>query len=222
MQGRNQRAPKTMRIALPRRRPGTVAGSREPGRNGTTAPPHSDCPTALGLPRPRRGPQRKAAASARPRAASRPRERPGQERAGDPCAGMTAPLGAGLRSLPASTDSSGYRTTASAMRIAGRRVLAATASHRAAAMRRRRASARPRRGCVRCGKLLLYAEEIDTATAEHLRTPQAFTHLALTGAASLLIASEPEDDRQSGEPAGRDAPAAGAGPPPDSPDVRLP
>ncbi len=49
------------------------------------------------------------------------------------------------------------------------------------------------------GKLLLYAEEIDTATGEHLgNSPQAFTHLALIEAVSLLIAAEPEDDPQSG------------------------
>jgi alpha,alpha-trehalase len=44
------------------------------------------------------------------------------------------------------------------------------------------------------GPLQLYAEEIDAATGQHLGNfPQAFTHLALIEAVSLLIAAEPQE-----------------------------
>jgi GH15 family glucan-1,4-alpha-glucosidase len=45
------------------------------------------------------------------------------------------------------------------------------------------------------GPLLLYAEEIDVTTGQHLGNyPQAFTHLALIDAANRLIAAEPADE----------------------------
>jgi alpha,alpha-trehalase len=44
------------------------------------------------------------------------------------------------------------------------------------------------------GPLLLYAEEIDTTTGQHLGNfPQAFTHLALIDAVTTLIDAEPEE-----------------------------
>ena len=46
------------------------------------------------------------------------------------------------------------------------------------------------------GPLQLYAEEIDTSTGEHMGNfPQAFTHLALIEAVSLLIESDQEPNR---------------------------
>jgi GH15 family glucan-1,4-alpha-glucosidase len=49
------------------------------------------------------------------------------------------------------------------------------------------------------GPLQLYAEEIDATTGQHLGNfPQAFTHLALIEALSLLIAAEPQEGPATG------------------------
>jgi GH15 family glucan-1,4-alpha-glucosidase len=49
------------------------------------------------------------------------------------------------------------------------------------------------------GPLQLYAEEIDATTGQHLGNfPQAFTHLALIEAVSLLIAAEPQEGPATG------------------------
>ena len=68
MPGRNQRATETIRVTFRRCRPATVAASRASGRNGTTAPPCSDCPAAL---RAAQAPPRSTAESSGRRSASR-------------------------------------------------------------------------------------------------------------------------------------------------------
>jgi hypothetical protein len=155
MPGRSQRATETIRISLRRCRPATVAASRASGRNGTTAPPCSDCPAAL---RAAQAPPRSTAESSSRRSASRCVAASGRHQVrGEPA--IPVPewqlLWEVLRGLTASTDSSAWRCATHACHAsrhgpAPRRQPAASSAghsygpHRAVPLR-----LRPRRGTAK-------------------------------------------------------------------------
>lgn len=117
MPGRNQRATETIRITLRRCRTATVAASRASRRNGTTAPPCSDCPAAL---RVAQAPPRSTAESSGRRSASRRLAASAATRSGvsrrSPCRNGSSSgrcngssSGRVLRGLTAPADSSAWR-----------------------------------------------------------------------------------------------------------------